>query len=51
MLLHTGDMAVRRIVPDLPTEDAVASKAFSVGVLGLEVAMGLGWVVTFARMR
>jgi catechol 2,3-dioxygenase-like lactoylglutathione lyase family enzyme len=41
-------MPVRRIVPDLPTQDTAASKAFYVDVLGLEVAMDLGWVVTFA---
>jgi catechol 2,3-dioxygenase-like lactoylglutathione lyase family enzyme len=41
-------MPVRRIVPDLPTQDPAASKAFSVDVLGLAVAMDLGWVVTFA---
>ena len=41
-------MAVKRIVPDLHAEDPGASRAFYEGVLGLEVAMDLGWVVTFA---
>jgi catechol 2,3-dioxygenase-like lactoylglutathione lyase family enzyme len=41
-------MAVRRIVPDLPARDLAASRAFYVDVLGLEVAMDLGWIVTFA---
>ena len=41
-------MAVKRIVPDLHAEDPGASRAFYVDVLGLEVAMDLGWVVTFA---
>jgi catechol 2,3-dioxygenase-like lactoylglutathione lyase family enzyme len=41
-------MAVKRIVPDIQTQDPAASRAFYVDVLGLEVAMDLGWVVTFA---
>ena len=41
-------MAVRRIVPDLAAQDPGASRAFYVDVLGLEVAMDLGWIVTFA---
>jgi predicted enzyme related to lactoylglutathione lyase len=39
---------VRRIVPDLPAQDPGASCAFYMDVLGLEVAMDLGWIVTFA---
>jgi catechol 2,3-dioxygenase-like lactoylglutathione lyase family enzyme len=41
-------MGVRRIVPDIHADDPGASRAFYVDVLGLEVAMDLGWVVTFA---
>jgi catechol 2,3-dioxygenase-like lactoylglutathione lyase family enzyme len=41
-------MAVTRIVPDLHAEDLAASRAFYEGVLGLEVAMELGWITTFA---
>ncbi len=41
-------MSVRRIVPDLHVADPAASRAFYVDVLGLEVAMDLGWIVTFA---
>jgi catechol 2,3-dioxygenase-like lactoylglutathione lyase family enzyme len=41
-------MSVRRIVPDLHTADPGASRAFYVDVLGLRVAMDLGWIVTFA---
>jgi catechol 2,3-dioxygenase-like lactoylglutathione lyase family enzyme len=41
-------MSVRRIVPDLHTTDPGASRAFYVDVLGLEVAMDLGWIVTFS---
>jgi catechol 2,3-dioxygenase-like lactoylglutathione lyase family enzyme len=39
-------VAVRRIVPDVGTEVPARSVAFYVDVLGLEVAMDLGWVVT-----
>jgi catechol 2,3-dioxygenase-like lactoylglutathione lyase family enzyme len=41
-------MTVKRIVPDLPMTDVAASRAFYEGVLGLEVAMDLGWIATFA---
>lgn len=35
-------------MPDLHAEDPSASRAFYTEVLGLEVAMDLGWIVTFA---
>jgi catechol 2,3-dioxygenase-like lactoylglutathione lyase family enzyme len=41
-------MTVKRIVPDLHTPDIAASRAFYVAVLGLEVAMDLGWIATLA---
>jgi catechol 2,3-dioxygenase-like lactoylglutathione lyase family enzyme len=41
-------MSVRRIVPDFPARDPGASRDFYVDVLGLEVAMDLGWIVTFS---
>ncbi len=41
-------MFVKRIVPDLHAADPGASRAFYADVLGLEVAMDLGWIVTFA---
>jgi catechol 2,3-dioxygenase-like lactoylglutathione lyase family enzyme len=41
-------VAVKRIVPDFSSSDPAASRAFYEGVLGLEVAMDLGWVITFA---
>ena len=40
-------MPVRRIVPDVRADDPAASRAFYVDLLGLEVAMDLGWVTTF----
>ena len=41
-------MGVKRIVPDFQSPDPAASRAFYEGVLGLEVAMDLGWITTFA---
>jgi catechol 2,3-dioxygenase-like lactoylglutathione lyase family enzyme len=41
-------MPVRRIVPDFHAEDPGASRVFYLDVLGMEVAMDLGWVVTYA---
>ena len=40
-------MSIRRIVPDLHTADVAASRELYVDVLGLEVAMDLGWIVTY----
>jgi catechol 2,3-dioxygenase-like lactoylglutathione lyase family enzyme len=41
-------MTIRRIVPLIEAADPAASRAFYVDVLGLEVAMDMGWIVTFA---
>lgn len=41
-------MTVTRIVPDLHAAEPADSREFYVEVLGLEVAMDLGWIVTFA---
>ncbi len=38
---------MRRIVPDLLASDFEACKAFYTGILGLNLAMDLGWVMTF----
>jgi predicted enzyme related to lactoylglutathione lyase len=40
-------MAVRRIVPDFHATDPVAAREFYADVLGLELAMDLGWIATF----
>jgi catechol 2,3-dioxygenase-like lactoylglutathione lyase family enzyme len=40
-------MAVRRVVPDLHAADPAAARAFCEDVLGLELAMDQGWVLTF----
>jgi catechol 2,3-dioxygenase-like lactoylglutathione lyase family enzyme len=39
-------MSVRRIVPDIKSRDLEASRQFYVDVLGLEVAMDMGFIVT-----
>jgi lactoylglutathione lyase len=41
-------MTVRRIVPNFYAEDPAAARAFYEDLLGLEVAMDMGWIVTFA---
>jgi catechol 2,3-dioxygenase-like lactoylglutathione lyase family enzyme len=41
-------MAIRRIVPDFHTTDVPASRELYVDVLGLEVVMDQGWIVTYA---
>lgn len=35
-------------MPNLPSADPAGSRSFYAEVLGLEVAMDLGWIVTFA---
>ena len=40
-------MTVRRVVPTLFAADVDAARAFYVGILGMEVAMDMGWIVTF----
>jgi len=39
-------MSVKRIVPDIKSKDFDASRRFYVDVLGLEVAMDMGFIVT-----
>lgn len=41
-------MRVRRVVPNLQAQEPDDSRAFYVQVLGFEVAMDQGWIVTFA---
>ena len=45
---HRVGMNVRRVVPDFHAEDPAASAEFYAEVLGLEVAMDHGWIITFA---
>jgi len=39
---------IRRVVPDITSDRLDESRAFYVGLLGFEVAMDLGWVMTLA---
>ena len=41
-------MIVKRIVANIATTDVARAKAFYGEVLGLDVAMDLGWIATFA---
>lgn len=41
-------MSIRRVVPDLTSDRLEESRDFYVGVLGFEVAMDMGWIVTLA---
>jgi predicted enzyme related to lactoylglutathione lyase len=41
-------MGVRRVVPNLQGQDPAAAGEFYAEVLGLEVVMDQGWIVTFA---
>jgi len=40
-------MHVRRIVPDISSERLDESREFYSGFLGLDMAMDLGWIMTF----
>jgi catechol 2,3-dioxygenase-like lactoylglutathione lyase family enzyme len=40
-------MHVRRIVPDISSERLDESREFYSGFLGLDVAMDMGWIMTF----
>ena len=44
-------MTVRRVVPNLVSRDMHASRAFFGDLLGLDVVMDLGWIVTYASPR
>jgi len=41
-------MTIRRVVPDLASDDLPASVDFYSGLLGLEPVMDHGWIVTLA---
>ena len=45
---HTRVMAVLRIVPDLTSRSLAEASAFYVEVLGLEVVMDHGWIITLS---
>lgn len=39
---------MRRIVPNIYSDDLEASKSFYIDFLGMDMAMDLGWMITFA---
>jgi catechol 2,3-dioxygenase-like lactoylglutathione lyase family enzyme len=41
-------MSVKRIITNLAMSDVSKARRFYANILGLEVAMDLGWIVTFA---
>ncbi len=41
-------MPIKRTMPDFATEDITKATAFYVDVLGFEVVMDLGWIVTLS---
>lgn len=40
-------MSIRRVVPNLPTRSTEESCEFYTGFLGFQIAMDMGWIVTF----
>ena len=40
-------MSIRRIVPDIKSRDLAQSRAFYIDFLGLQMAMDMGFVMTF----
>ncbi len=40
-------MSIRRVVPDITSDRMEESREFYVGFLGFEMAMNMGWIMTF----
>jgi predicted enzyme related to lactoylglutathione lyase len=40
-------MSIRRVVPNIVSDAPDASRDFYAGLLGLQVAMDMGWIITF----
>jgi catechol 2,3-dioxygenase-like lactoylglutathione lyase family enzyme len=40
-------MSIRRVVPNIASDKPDASRDFYTGLLGLQVAMDLGWILAF----
>ncbi len=40
-------MPIRRVVPNIHADQLTASQNFFVDVLGFEIGMNLGWIITF----
>jgi catechol 2,3-dioxygenase-like lactoylglutathione lyase family enzyme len=41
-------MSIRRVVPNIASDDPAACRDFYAGLLGFRVAMDMGWIMTFA---
>ncbi|CAN5670597.1 VOC family protein [soil metagenome] len=41
-------MSIRRVVPNITSGDVDQSREFYAGLLGFEVAMDMGWILTLA---
>jgi catechol 2,3-dioxygenase-like lactoylglutathione lyase family enzyme len=41
-------MSIRRVVPNIASDELDASRDFYTGLLGFQVAMDMGWIMTFA---
>lgn len=41
-------MSVKRIVANIATQDIAAARAFYGDILGMDIAMDQGWIVTYA---
>jgi len=41
-------MAIRRTMPDFATDDIATATGFYVDVLGFEIVMDMGWIVTLS---
>lgn len=46
--METQEITVRRIVPNLYSDDLEACKKFYQEFLGMDLVMDLGWILTFA---
>jgi catechol 2,3-dioxygenase-like lactoylglutathione lyase family enzyme len=40
-------MTIRRVVPNIASDNLDASRDFYTGLLGFQVAMDMGWILTF----
>jgi hypothetical protein len=47
-LIERAGVTIRRAVPNISSDRPAETRDFFVDLLGLEVAMDLGWVVTVA---
>ncbi len=46
--METNIIVMRRIVPNISSENLEKSKIFYIDFLGMELVMDMGWILTFA---